>query len=144
MHGSNFLGLLADNLQRNMETTLWTTKVKVKSCFFILYLCCQQYFLETSASIKKTDVAKYLIERKTGRAVDEFSVLFKQGCDQKRCNPTCGDLSADSITGSRENFNRSCSCKYRSRTFLPQKGKCLPDNQVANTLKGEFGSLTCK
>lgn len=129
------------------ETTLHTTKVKAKSCLFILYLCCQQYFLETSgsASIKKSDVAKYLIQGKLGSAVDIFSVLFQQGCHQDRCNPEnmvkfCANLSADS-TPSPENFTYSCSCKYASKTFLPEKGECLPDNQTATNLKGAFGSL---
>lgn len=124
------------------QTSLFTTKVKVKSCFFILYLCYQQYFLETNASINKSDVAKYLIERRAGRSQDEFSVLFKQGChDQALCNLTCADLSAEHTT-SRENFTRTCSCPYKSRTFLPEKGKCLTVKQSADNLKGGFGSLT--
>ena len=138
------MGLLADNLQRNMETTLLTTKVKAKSCFLILCLCCQQYFLETSARISKSDVAKYLIQRKAGRAGDVFSVLFKQGCHQDRCNPTnldkfCANLSAYS-TSSPENFSYSCSCKFSpgTLTFLPEEGKCVTDKEASNSLSGAF------
>jgi len=120
-----------------METKLLTTKVKVKSCVFILYLCCQQYFLETKASIKKSDVAKYLIERELGSSQDTFSVLFKQGCQQNRYNPTCADLLAYDVR-TRENFTQTCSCKYANRTFLPERGKCLSDNQAANNLTGGF------
>ena len=139
MHGSHFLGSLADSLQRNMETKLLTTKVKVKSCvFYILYLCCQQYFLETNAKIKKSDVAKYLIERELDSRQDTFSVLFKQGCHQNRCNPTCGKLSAEDPAASRENFTRTCSCLFASGTFLPEKGKCFSHNATANNLKGGF------
>ena len=126
------------------------TKVKVKTCYFIFYLCSQQYFLETSAGIhgiRKEYVAKYLIQRKAFRSQDEFSVLFNQRChdqhDQKpRCNPTCTDLSAEDPTASLKNFNRTCSCPYQSSTFLPEEGKCIPDNQTANKLKGGLGSIT--
>jgi len=128
-----------------METTLLTTKVKVKTCFFIiLYLCCQHYFLETSASIKESDVAKYLIHRKAGLgAGDIFSVLFKQGCHQDRCNPKdedkfCENLSAYS-TSSPENFPHSCSCKSSTRTFLPERGTCGADDEASKYLTGEFG-----
>lgn len=137
MHGSHFLWSLADSLQRNMETKLLTTKVKVKSCALILYLCCQQYFLETNASIKKSDVAKYLIERRRGSREDIFSVLFKQGCHQNRYNPTCANLSAYDHAF-RENFTRTCICNQHYKTFLPEEGKCLSHKQAANSLKGGF------
>jgi len=123
-----------------METALLTTKVKVKTCFFILYLCCQHYFLETNASIKKSDVAKYLIRRKAGRDVgDVFSVTFKQGCLQDRCNPTdknkfCANLSADSTSSPY-----SCSCKSPTPTFLPEGGKCVTNEEASKSLNGEFG-----
>jgi len=94
------------------QASLFTTKVKVKSCFFILYLCCQQYFLKTNASVKKSDVAKYLIERKYIDKGNKLSVLFKQGCHENRCNPTCADPSAEDPAVSRENFTHSCSCKF--------------------------------
>ena len=135
-----------------METTLLTTKVKTKACFLILYcLCCQQYFLETSARIKKSDVAKYLIHRKADRAGDVFSFLFKQGCHHARCNPTnvmqfCANLAADS-TSSPKNFPYSCSCKFsadsadsaNTLTFLPEEGKCVTDKNAINSLTGAFG-----
>ena len=139
------MGLLADNLQRNMETTLLTTKVKAKSCFLILCLCCQQYFLETSARIKKSDVAKYVIQRRGGLRGDAFSVVFKQGCHQDRCNPTnlynfCADLSAEPPS-SPQNFPCSCSCKYLpgTLTFLPEEGKCVTDKNASKSLTGAFG-----
>lgn len=142
----SLLGLLAD-VQRNMEfqTPLYTTKVKAKSYLLIFYLCCQQVFLETSASISKSDVAKYLIQRKSEDAGDVFSVLFKQGCHQDRCNPTdkrefCAALSADEATSSPKNFSYSCSCKFASKTFLPEKGKCFKDQEAGVNLKGAFGS----
>ena len=84
-------------------------------------------------------MAKYLIERKSDDESDKFSILFKQGCHQNRCKPTCADLSAEDPAVSRENFNLSCSCPYNFGTFLPQEGKCLSNNQTAKNLKGAFG-----
>ena len=128
-----------------METTLLTTKVKAKSCFLILCLCCQQYFLETSARIKKSDVAKYLIQRKDGHAADVFSVLFKQGCHQDRCNPTnldnfCANLSAEQPPAPQD-FPYTCSCKYLAGTltFLPEEGKCVTNTKASESLTGAFG-----
>lgn len=142
----SLLGLLAD-VQRNMEfqTPLYTTKVKAKSYLLIFYLCCQQVFLETSASISKSDVAKYLIQRNSKDVGDVFSVLFKQSCHQDRCNPAnmgefCANLSAYEASSSPKNFSYSCSCKSGSETFLPEKGKCLTDQEAGVNLKGAFVS----
>lgn len=119
-------------------------KVKAKCCLFMFYLCCQQFVVETKgAGINKSDVAKYLIQRKSGYQVDVFGVSFKQTCNKGSCNPSdmttfCNKLSADSMNSPPENFPYSCACQYHSQTFLPEKRKCVADDEVVTTLQGAF------
>ena len=119
------------------EATMYTAKVKEKFCFFLFFLCFQQLVIEAkSAGIKQSDVAKYVIQRKAVDRGDQFLVSYKRACKKNGSCKSCSDLSADEIS------SEECGCKYSSRTFLPEKGKCLTDSEAAAALKGALYSAS--